>query len=244
MSFQQVRHHFPKAVPLDKLVRVVSSVLREHHVYPKNTLLAVSTCVDELERRLERAFSAEWNPAFMFGGLAGYPFAGLVGMIACLDHVPENGNLLLVYASHVGIDKDGTVGYVERRGIEHVETCCGSAIAAYHNRKDEGEKNCDIEHFQQNYVNSVIHRNQSSFDDDFEKDMVKLPKVVRKQIFRNIQRILPQSDEIPIILLGGININTEKHDYFQLSDFIIYRNGERHNLTKELEKSLIHSEAL
>jgi Limiting CO2-inducible proteins B/C beta carbonyic anhydrases len=45
-------------------------------------------------------------------------------------HIPDDGYCLMIYGPHVGVAKDGTVGKVERRGIELVDTCCGSAVAA------------------------------------------------------------------------------------------------------------------
>lgn len=45
-------------------------------------------------------------------------------------HIPDDGSCLIVYGPHVGVSKGGVVGKVERRGIELVDNCCGSAIAA------------------------------------------------------------------------------------------------------------------
>lgn len=51
-----------------------------------------------------------------FGGLAGVPFAGKTGFNAFASHVPDDGNLLVLYAPHVGMDKMGNLGSVERKG--------------------------------------------------------------------------------------------------------------------------------
>lgn len=45
-------------------------------------------------------------------------------------HIPDDGSVLIVYAPHVGVSTSGGVGKVERRGIELLDSCCGSAIAA------------------------------------------------------------------------------------------------------------------
>jgi Limiting CO2-inducible proteins B/C beta carbonyic anhydrases len=49
---------------------------------------------------------------------------------AMAAHIPDDGFCLMIYGPHVGVAKDGAVGKVERRGIELVDTCCGSAVAA------------------------------------------------------------------------------------------------------------------
>lgn len=46
----------------------------------------------------------------MMGGLAGIPFIGKVGYGAFSAHIPKDGNLIILFAPHVGIAPDGTVG--------------------------------------------------------------------------------------------------------------------------------------
>jgi hypothetical protein len=41
------------------------------------------------------------------GGLGGLPFVGEVGFGAYAAHVPHNGNLLILFAPHVGVDLEG-----------------------------------------------------------------------------------------------------------------------------------------
>jgi hypothetical protein len=62
--------------------------------------------------------------------LAGFPFSGVTGFGAMASHIPDGGNCLLVYGPHVGVDSQGNVGKVDRRGKKASGTCCGSAVAA------------------------------------------------------------------------------------------------------------------
>lgn len=50
----------------------------------------------------------------------------LLSSITILD----DGSCLIIYGPHVGVATSGGVGKVERAGIELVDNCCGSAIAA------------------------------------------------------------------------------------------------------------------
>lgn len=50
----------------------------------------------------------------MLSGLAGLPFVGKTGWGAFSSHVPKNGNIVVLFAPHVGIDVNGVVGSIYR----------------------------------------------------------------------------------------------------------------------------------
>jgi len=66
------------------------------------------------------------------GGLAGIPFAGRDGWSELIQSVPDNeGSLFVLYAPHIGISKKGTLGVVQRPGMEKETTSCKAAVDAY-----------------------------------------------------------------------------------------------------------------
>jgi len=69
---------------------------------------------------------------FGMGGLVGFPFVGRTGFGAYLAHVPDNGILFVISASHIGLNGHGEFGYINRvdQNCEKSNTC-GSAIYAY-----------------------------------------------------------------------------------------------------------------
>ena len=67
------------------------------------------------------------------------PFAGKMGWTAFSNHVPVDGNILIMFAPHVGIDKNGEVGKVNRKGQVQCSTACGAAIGAYNLVKENLE---------------------------------------------------------------------------------------------------------
>jgi hypothetical protein len=85
-----------------------------------------------LARRLELDFADVYAGPFNMGGLSGFPFGGLTSFRAMAAHIPDQGSCLVVYGPHIGIDSQGEVGTVERRGRKHSGACCGSATAASH----------------------------------------------------------------------------------------------------------------
>ena len=67
---------------------------------------------------------------FKMGGLNGYPFAGVKGMNAFALHVPEDEAVVVFYAPHIGITKDGTIEEIHRFGQSVNSACCGAAKGA------------------------------------------------------------------------------------------------------------------
>jgi hypothetical protein len=49
---------------------------------------------------------------FPLAGLAGLPFCGRTGWNSFSSHVSTDGNILVLFAPHIGIDLYGTVGIV------------------------------------------------------------------------------------------------------------------------------------
>jgi len=120
---------FPRAISHADLVSKVTSVLKEYG-YGESSLVATSLCCDEVNRVLEKDFAKHYTDNFSMGGLAGFPFGGVTSFGAMAHHIPDGGSCLVVYGPHVGVDADGNVGVVNRRGRAAPGACCGSACAA------------------------------------------------------------------------------------------------------------------
>ena len=74
------------------------------------------------------------------GGLGGLPFTGKTGFSAFTSHCPDDGNVVILFAPHTGVDFDGTVGQVLRRGKEKSSAACHAAINALAAIKLDREK--------------------------------------------------------------------------------------------------------
>jgi hypothetical protein len=79
-----------------------------------STLFAQSICPDEInhkEGNVPRLLIHNFmDKVFHMGGLAGLPFTGRTGFNAFSHHIPDDGNLFVLYGPHVGISRDGKVG--------------------------------------------------------------------------------------------------------------------------------------
>jgi len=210
---------FPGAQTNAELVAKVSKALSGKYGYtPANTLVATSFCCDEVNRPLEDALAKEYSMPFNMGGLAGFPFGGVTGFAAMAKHIPDGGSCLVVYGPHVGVDVNGNVGTVNRRGKEKGGTCCGSAVAAssyvsgvYKGEIQEAKAptlNIDA---QQLYVGSVLlpyaERLAKAAD-----SMIELPYAMFEPVDDLTQKIVEKAaykvNNGKIALLGGIQINT------------------------------------
>jgi hypothetical protein len=231
-----VRSNFPGALSNKDLVSRVVDTLALKGYSGSNTLLATSFCCDELARQLEDDFNGIYGNNFNLGGLAGFPFAGNTGFGAMAAHIPDDGYCILAYGPHVGITADGTVGKVERSGINLVDNCCGSAIAAsnYVEGITEGGAQVttrlqEFTDFQQGAVQELIlpHGRRLS---DAENRMVELPYALYESQDMLMSEIIKTGStglKRGVARLGGVQINTgpDTLDYFVplRFDFMNYR---------------------
>jgi hypothetical protein len=227
---------YPKAVTNADLVSKVSTTLSKHG-YGSTTLVATSLCCDEINRVLEKDFSAVYGDNFSMGGLAGFPFGGVTSFGAFAHHIPDGGDCLVVFGPHVGIDADGTVGKVNRRGMAKSGACCGSACAAAGHvacaLKGEvapQEISTNVVDAQQTFVNNLLLPYGERLD-KADDTMAELPlalfdaqKKIMDQIIANGCQEVGGSGKIA--LLGGVQINTPEgeSDYFLPLSFEIRTN--------------------
>lgn len=83
----------------------------------ENTLFAHSYCPDEINHEkgdISEYLTTYFSEYFGLGGLAGIPFVGKTGFGAFAAHVPEEGNIFVLFAPHVAVSEEGKVGYYKR----------------------------------------------------------------------------------------------------------------------------------
>lgn len=215
---------FPGAKTNDALLKYIGSQLAGLGYGTKNTLVATSLCCDEVNRPLENALAKAYDEPFVMGGLAGFPFGGITSFGAMAHHIPDDGNCLIVYGPHVGVDSFGTVGAINRRGRAKPGACCGSAAAALGKLRkgsmvpaaDGGATPpppTDSLDAQQMYVDaSLLPFGERLLNSDDRK--VTLPFVLYEAQKKMMDGIIAKAgsavegDHKQIAVLGGIQINT------------------------------------
>ena len=228
---------FPGAIANPKLVPTMVNMLSQRGFSQgQNTLLATSLCCDELARNLEDDLNSVYGNNFNLGGLAGFPFAGNTGFGAMTAHIPDGGYGLIVYGPHVGMTADGVVGKVERSGIELVDKCCGSAIAAsnYVQGITNGQNPVTPDlrkftDFQQTAVNKFILPHGQRLEQAGNDRMRELPFALydsQDMLLWDIVQHGASKIKSGLALLGGIQINTGPNtpDYFLPMRFDLVNN--------------------
>ena len=116
-----LENYFPGNMSGQNTDYLVGSVLEARGFTAANTLYADSSCPDEINHNnpaedITSIFQHRWGEIFPLGGLAGLPFTGKTGWTAFTSHCPKDGNIILLFAPHVGVDSQGIVGSVRRDG--------------------------------------------------------------------------------------------------------------------------------
>mmetsp|Transcript_17476 Transcript_17476/g.40621 ORF Transcript_17476/g.40621 Transcript_17476/m.40621 type:complete len:183 (-) Transcript_17476:178-726(-) len=170
------------------------------------------------------------------GGLAGFAFGGVTSFGAMAHHIPNDGSCLVIFGPHVGVDSEGTVGRINRRGRVKSGACCGSAAAAagYVMSVREGGPKASRPtralDAQQYFVGSMLlpHTERLARADDSNVELPHALYDVQEELMLKI--VMNASKEVAgngkIALLGGIQINTPAGgpDYFLPKKFEIRNN--------------------
>jgi len=207
------------------------------HLGTSTTLLGTSFCCDDVCRDLEDELRAQFDQNQNIGGLAGFCFGGETAFADMLHHIPESGNCILVYGPHVGIDWDGNIGKVNRRGHHGSGACCASANAAAAYAKmvrageiEDAEIPDTILDAQQTWVEKEVLKHAERLENAKDPN-VELPHVLFDCQNELINQIVAKAcgqikGQGKIALVGGIQINTPEGtaEYFLPKRFDLLNN--------------------
>jgi hypothetical protein len=238
---EALQREFPKAIEGTSLSKcVIQHLSKDDGFTPENTIFGNSTCPDELNRTVT-SLGNYYGVNFPMGGLAGYPFAGISGFNAFAHHAPNNtesSNIIILYGPHIGIDEEGRLGSIKRKGMKEHTTACGSAVGAFNSFKAAWERgvidvhNFDVFDQQQHWIHKIILAYGKKIIES-EQPM----KLIVQRMWKIIDKAIHQIVSSPrtsfngrIALIGGIQINTPvgEPSYFLPKRFEIFdkRTGE------------------
>ena len=224
---------FPGLVTDHHLARSLEVILTPRGFEKETTLLTTSFCCDEVCRDLEDELREAYGQNFSIGGIAGFPFGGAMAFGAMAHHIPTDGQVIIVYGPHVGIDYDGVIGKVNRRGHKGSGSCCNSAKAsmAYVKAVQDGVQihspdPSDPIDAQQVFVDSALMSHAERLLGAANPD-IELPHAVFDCQTALLKRIMDKCcpEDVPkgtkVALLGGIQVNTPEGtpEYFLPKSF-------------------------
>lgn len=209
-----VRKWYPEALTSIDTVDRLLDMLEEHlDLKPHQLMHADSMCCDDVNAIQYPPRALEMLGPFHMGGLDGYPFAGITGMNAFAHHVPENGAVIIFYAPHIGITKEGTIGEVGRIGQSANSACCGAAKGAL-GKLAAGQiiaGNVTSLDFQMNTIEQIF-LNQKDRILNAGNQIFEATEVMYEAIDERIE-VLVKHTAYPcryVILAGGIFINGDR----------------------------------
>jgi len=223
VCYQALHKHFPGALPGEAVNNRIKSLLQAdvHGFNEENTLLGYSLCPDEINHEpgcLADLMKQEWGHMFPLGGISGAPFVGVTGWGAFSHHVPDNGNIIVIFGPHVAVSEEGIIGKVLRQGQNHLSTACGAVIGAYNACKSEGYVP-SVEEDEYNPVDMQMNWIKSQLE--AHVDVIKgQPDPMAALAYQAYEMVKAKLEKIvnldfgsgKLVLIGGIQINMP-HQY-------------------------------
>lgn len=211
---ESVRKWYPRALTsIDTVNRLLDTVESVLALKPAQLMHADSLCCDDVNAIQYPPRGYEMLGPFHLGGLNGFPFAGLTGMSAFAHHVPEDGAVLIFYAPHIGITKEGVIGEIARFGQRSHSACCGAARGAL-GKLAAGqlvEGNMTSLDFQMNTIEQIfLHQKDRILQ--AESQMFEATEVMYEAIDERIE-VLVKNTQYPckyVLLIGAVFINGDR----------------------------------
>lgn len=223
--------NFPGALPAQVVHERMIRILQRYGFTPENTIFGTSVCSDEINTvkgTLVDTMENYWGEHFPMGGIGGAPYVGMTGFGAFSAHVPENGNVLVLFGPHVGVTADGEVGKTLRTGQDSPSTACGACIAAYNQMMSGGVEADDMYDMQQTWLRGKIGPHVGRIE-KAKDPMAELAKVSYEQV-EEMMKSITNTNFGPgyLALVGGIQINMPEGytDYFMPQYFTMQRSAD------------------
>lgn len=211
---ETVKKWYPKATTtVDAVNKVLDIIENKLGMKPHQLMLADSVCCDDVNSIQYPPRAYDMLGPFKMGGLNGYPFAGVTGMGAFAHHVPEDGAVVVFYAPHIGITKEGEIGEIHRIGQNENSACCGAAKGALvkllNNEIQKGNVT-DLD-YQMNTIEQIFLKEESRIK-SAENPIHEATNIMYEAIDERIAELVSKT-HYPckyVILIGAIFINGDK----------------------------------
>lgn len=222
----------------DTVNKLLDIIENELGLKPNQLMHADSMCCDDVNAIQYPPRAYEMLGPFHMGGLNGYPFAGVTGMNAFAHHVPEDGAVVVFYAPHIGITKEGTIGEIQRYGQNENSACCGAAKGALGkllNDQINVGSITDLD-YQMNTIEQIFLR-QADRIKSANSQIFEATEVMYEAINERIETLVSKTN-YPckyVILVGAIFINGDK----DMGSFCSYKRFDYIDIETNARKSLM-----
>ena len=206
-----------------------------------NTLYADSSCPDEINHNgtdITTHYTNRYGEIFPLSGLGGLPFTGQTGWAAFSSHTPKDGNIVVLFAPHVGVDSNGLVGKVHRHGIENTTTACGAAVGAYNAvlaDKNAGQMKGGYQDYQMECIKHLLAdrvQNIKGTRNEMATLAYQMYEII-EQFMENVIDMKWAGPNSKLAIIGGIMINCDGQNtdrFVPLKFEVMHKNGSRDDL--------------
>jgi len=180
-----------------------------------------------------------WGECFPMGGIGGAPYVGKTGFGAFSNHVPDGGNVLILFGPHMAVSECGQLGKITRAGQSKLSTACGAVLAAYDwASKAEQDPDFDASDVQQWWLKQKIAKQYEHIKASKEP-MEALIRVAYESTKEKLLSIVNNDYGTGhLVIVGGIQINLgapfEDH-FLPLMFQVKEKNGTVHDLMSAFE---------
>ena len=209
-----IEAHLGETVDSDDFLTWSEWALARVGFRPSNCLALVSVCRDELMSGVDEGIESVWGRAFQTGSLAGMVLAGRSGLSAALGHVPgEDGRHRFVAfcLPHIGVDADGVVGRVQRRGMYRASSACGALIgvrdALLAGAPHSGLDPDDVEF---SLLRARIAESIAGHADSRTPSLPELTEIARRSAVEDLRRFIElaqQAEPVDVAYISGIVVH-------------------------------------
>jgi hypothetical protein len=239
LHLETVQKWYPNAkTTADTINGLLDVIENKLGLKPYQLMHADSMCCDDVNAIQYPPRAYEMLGPFHMGGLNGFPFAGVTGMNAFAHHVPEDGAVVVFYAPHIGITKDGTIGEIHRIGQSENSACCGAAKGALSkllNNQIQRDNITDLD-YQMNTIEQIFLRDERRIK-AAPNQIVEATEVMYEAINDRIE-VLVSKTNYPckyVVLIGAIFINGDK----DMGSFCSYKRFDYIDLATKERTSLM-----
>jgi len=211
---ETVKQFYPNAKTTENTVNDMLQIIEDKYGIGTHQIMhADSLCCDDVNAIQYPPKAYEMLGPFHLGGLDGYPFAGLTGMGAFAHHVPEDGAILIFYAPHIGVTKEGKIGEINRYGQSSNSSCWGAAQAGLAKLRDNKIKEGELtrDDYQQNTIEQILLAEKDRISRS-ENQIFEATEVIYEAIDKQIGHLVSRT-EYPcdhLFRVGGIFINGDR----------------------------------
>jgi hypothetical protein len=225
-----VRQYYPNAKTTEDTINCLLDVIESKlGLIPNQLMHADSMCCDDVNAIQYPPRAYEMLGPFHMGGLNGFPFSGVTGMNAFAHHVPEDGAVVIFYAPHIGVTKEGVIGEIHRIGQSGNSACCGAAQGALRKLLGDQIIQDDVStlDYQMNIIEQIFLRSEARIKEAMNP-IFEATEVMYEAIDDRIQ-ILISKTNYPckhVIVVGAIFINGDS----DMGSYCSYKRFEYLNL--------------